>query len=166
MTAVFYIAHTSPGRARIRWAGDTADKGNITELATRIESIPTVVSADPRITTGSIVIEHDAVDWPSLQAQLVDQLSMSFVAPPPAVKHSGAEALNRDIDRVDGALKHVNMDFHSVTLLMLSCLAIIQALRGQVMSSSVSFLWYAFTLATMARDRKNPIKDDIPEVSE
>ena len=166
MTAVFYVAHTSPGRTRIRWVGDAEEKASVLALAADIESLPEVDRAEPRITTGSIVIQHDGTEWPGLQAQLSDQLSISFAANPAAVKRNGAEALHHDIDLLDGALKRVNTDFDSITLLGLSVLAIIQALRGQVMSSSVSFLWYAFTLAMMARDKADKAKDDIPDPAE
>jgi hypothetical protein len=166
MTPTFYIAHSSPGRTRIRWAGDASEKSRVTEYAAEIENLAETVTADPRMVTGSIIIEHDALPWSSLQARLTDQLSLTFTATPEAGKRSGTEALNKNIDDLDGALKHLNMDFDSLTLLILSVLAIIQAARGQVMSSSVSFLWYAFNLLMMARNRTDRISQDIPETTE
>ena len=163
MTLTFHIAHTSPGRTRIRWAGDASAKETIRELAAEIEKIDAVVSADPRMTTGSIIIEHDDIEWPSLQAQLSDQLSMIFTPCVPPMKRSGAKALSQSIDNLDGTLNKLNMDFDSLTLLMLSTLAVIQALRGQVIGSSSSFLWYAFNLAIMARNRTDKAGDELPE---
>ena len=166
MTLTFYIAHTSPGRTRIRWAGDASEKGRIIQLAAEIEKINAVVSADPRMTTGSIVIEHDGIEWSSLQTQLSDQLSMVFPPIAQPMKRSGAKALSQSIDNLDGALNKVNMDFDSLTLLMLSTFAIIQALRGQIIGSSSSFLWYAFNLAVMARNRTDKPGDEQPETTE
>jgi hypothetical protein len=82
------------------------------------------------------------------------------------VKRSGTAALNENIDNLDGALKHLNMDFNSLMLAILSVLAIIQAMRGQVMSSSGSYLWYALNLLMMARNRPDKIGEDIPETTE
>jgi hypothetical protein len=166
MTPTFYIAHSTPGRTRIRWAGDASEKNCITALATEIENLNGVVKAVPRITTGSIIIEHDEKEWPGLQTELNNKLSLNFTFTSPAMQRSGVESLNQGLDNLDGALKKVNMDFDSVTMLMLSALAIIQALRGQVMSSSVSFLWYAFTLSMMARGKADNFRDDSPDTTE
>ena len=166
MTLPFYIAHATPVRTRIRWAGDTSERNRITALATDIEQLNGVVKAVPRITTGSIIIEHDETQWPSIQAELSEKLSLTFTSKPPAMQRSGVASLNKGLDDLDGALKKVNMDFDSATILMLSALAITQALRGQVMSSSASFLWYAFNLAAMARSKADKIRDDSPDTTE
>jgi len=166
MTSPFYIAHATPGRTRIRWAGDSAQKNIVSELATDIANIQGVDGAEPRIMTGSIIIKHDGQEWPTLQSQLTDLLSLQFTAAPPAIRRNGVQSFNDNIDNIDGALRHVNMDFNSFTLVILCALAIVQALRGQVMSSSVSVLWYAFTIASMVRDREAKDRDenmDIPE---
>lgn len=166
MTPSFYIAHSSPGRTRIRWAGDASEKSCVSELAAEIENLAEAVKADPRMTTGSIIIEHDDMPWSSLQARLTDQLSLTFTATPEPVNRSGTEVLNNNIDDLNGALKYLNMDFYSLMVLMLSVLAIIQAMRGQVMSSSGSYLWYAFNLLMMARNRTGKISEDLPETNE
>ena len=159
MTPLFYVAHATPGRTRIRWAGDSDDKYIVSELAGDFANVAGVVTVEPRTVTGSIIIQHDGQEWPTLQSALSDQLSIEFTAAPPAVKRNGADAVNDSIDTIDDALKLVNMDFDSFLMLMLCALSIIQALRGQVMSSSVSFLWYAFTLASMVRDKDNKHRD-------
>jgi len=166
MTPIFYIAHRAPGRTRIRWAGDASEKASVFALAAEIENLNADIIADPRITTGSIIIQHEGLPWPSVETQLADRLSITILAGPPTVKGSGAAALYKDINRLDGALKHLNLDFDSVTLLMLSAAAITQALRGQVMSSSVSFLWYAFTLAMMARGKAASDPDPTSDATE
>ena len=76
---------------------------------------------------------------------------------PAETEHDGAQALNNSIDH---ALKRMNTNFDSLLMLTLFALSIVQALRGQVLSSSVSFLWYAYTLASMVRDREPKHPDD------
>jgi hypothetical protein len=160
MTPVFYVAHTAAGRTRIRWAGDSAKKNIVVELANDIANVAGVVDAEPRTVTGSIVIGHDGQDWPVLQSRIRDQLSIHISTTPIDIERDGAQTVNDSIDTIDHALKRVNMNFDSLLMLTLCALAILQALRGQVMSSSVSFLWYAFTLASIIRDRDNRVHDD------
>ena len=160
MTSLFYIAHATPGRTRIRWAGDSDHKHFVNEFASDIACIAGVVKAEPRTVTGSIVIQHDGLEWPVLQSALSDQHPIKFTADPSAITRSGVDAVNDSIDTVDAVLKHVNMDFYSLLMLMLLTLSIVQALRGQVLSSSVSFLWYAFTLAAIARDKEPKHRDN------
>jgi len=160
MTPTFYIAHSTSGRTRIRWAGDASEKTTIYELATDIANLHGVDNAVPRMTTGSIIIEHHETEWTTLQPQLTDKLSLEFSSAPPALRRSGAQVLNHRIDNFDGALKNMNLDVTSLTLLLLSVLAIIQALRGQVMGSSVTFLWYAFNIVSRARGKADQMLDD------
>jgi hypothetical protein len=152
MTYAFYIAHSTKGRTRIRWAGNDSDKTTISEVAENIAAIEGVGQAIPRITTGSIIIEHDATPWPTIQPQLTDQLSLQFTSPAPAHTHTGLEALNKRLDQVDGMLKGMNTDLKSLTVFMLVVLAITQAMRGQVMVSSASLFWYALSVASKARN--------------
>jgi hypothetical protein len=166
MTPTFYIAHATPGRTRIRWAGDSAEKNIVSALATDIANINGVDKAEPRIVTGSIIIQHEGQIWPALESQLTDQIPLEFTTVPPAFAHNGAQTPNDSIANVDGALKHVNMDVYSIAILMLCAFAIVQALRGQFMSSSSSFLWYAFNLAVMARNKVDKIRDDTPDLIE
>lgn len=160
MTPLFCISHEMPGRTRIRWAGDSDEKYVVIELASDIANIAGVVNAEPRSTTGSIIIQHDGQEWPAIQSALSNQLPIKFTARPPAIKRNGVDAVNDSIDTIDDALKRVNMDFESILMLMLCALSIVQALRGQVMSSSVSFLWYAYVLASMVRDKEAKQRDD------
>lgn len=162
---MFFIAHATTGRTRIRWAGDSKQKNSIRALAADIANIDGVDSAEPRIVTGSIIIQHEGQAWSTLQSRLTDQLPLKFTDAPAAFAHNGTQASNDSIGNIDGALKHVNMDLYSISILMLCAFAIVQALRGQIMSSSSSFLWYAFNLVMMARSRADKIRDDSPDLT-
>jgi hypothetical protein len=151
MTCTFYIAHTTDGRTRIRCSDDISDKTTISEIAEHMAQIPGVDQAVPRIATGSIIIEHETVQWSVIESQLTDKLSLDFSTPPRKPAYTGIMVLNKGIDQVDGTLKGMNTDLRTLTVFMLVVLAITQALRGQVMVSASSLLWYAFSVASKAR---------------
>ncbi len=153
MTLAFYIAHTTIGRTRIRWAGDASEKSGIIGLAAKMETLDAIEKAEPREATGSIIIEHEQTEWSVLQPQLQEQFSLDFISTTPAVRRTGTQVLNQGLDSFDSALKNVNMDLGSVALVALSSMAIVQALRGQVTSPAGSYLWYALSLVAMARDK-------------
>lgn len=166
MTGTFYVAHATGGRTRIRWAGDSAQKADVVKIAADIADVEGIEQAIPRITTGSIIIAHEQTEWEPLQYRLSDQLSLAFVAPPPAEPRTAMDTIHRGLGHVNGALKGVNTDLGSVSVFMLLILAVAQAYRGQTMSSAASFLWYALNLANIARAPARPDADtaaDMPE---
>ena len=163
MNHTFYIAHTTSGRTRIKWAGDRDDKASIIGVAENIATIEGVDQAVPRLSTGSIIIEHEQAEWSSLEPEIADRLSLKFGAPV-SQPRTAMDTINQGIDQVNGALKSINTDLGSVTVLLLLILTVAQALRGQVLSASGSYLWYALSIAMMARDKANtqqePALDD------
>lgn len=151
MSYPFVIAHQTEGRTRIRWAGDSEDKFRILEIAAGINELPAVNYAEARNASGSIIIEHDEIDWNRLQSQLTDDQSLDFVTPVAQKNLTGIQLMNLGLDKINGGLKGVNVDLPSLTVVLLTILAITQGLRGQVMGNSVSFLWYAMNMAMMSR---------------
>jgi hypothetical protein len=166
MTYTFTIAHSTEGRTRIRWAGDVSEKTRIGELAESIAGLSGVDRAVPRMTTGSIIIEHEHEVWSSIEPRLCKDLSVAF-RPTAAATQSGLQALNHELDRVDGALrKGINIDLPSASVILLLILAITQAVRGQVMGNSMSFIWYALSIAAMARNSADTGADTTTAVAE
>jgi hypothetical protein len=151
MSYTFHIAHSTDARTRIRQDGNISDKAVLSEIAEQMAQIPGVDQAVPRMTTGSIIIEHETVKWSAIEPQLTDNLYLEFSTPPRKPAFTGIMALNKGLDQVDGALKGMNTDLRSLTVFMLAVLAITQALRGQVVVSATSLLWYAFSVASKAR---------------
>jgi hypothetical protein len=150
MTYVFTIAHATEGRTRIRWAGAVSEKAIISKLAESIAEIHDVDQATPRLTTGSIIIEHEHADWTAIESRLSGELSLVFQASP--APRSGVQVLNHGLDSVDATLKGMNLDLSSVTVILLLIMAIAQAARGQVTGNATSFLWYALSIASVARN--------------
>ena len=152
MSFPFVIAHVTDGRTRIRWAGETADKDQITDIAAGINELPAVDWAEARTASGSIIIEHHAKDWKTLQSQLTESQSLEFIIPPARQDLTGIQALNQGLEKINGGMKSVNADLPSLTVFLLTIMAITQGLRGQVMGNAVSFLWYAMSIAMMSRN--------------
>ena len=166
MTYAFTIAHKTEGRTRIRWAGDASEKNRIGELAESIAGLNGVDRAVPRTRTGSIIIEHEHEEWPSIETRLCEDLSLEFKSTAAAAR-SGLQALNHELDRVDGALrKSINTDLPSASVILLLILAITQAIRGQVMGNSMSFIWYALSIAAKARNSADTGADTTTAVAE
>ena len=163
MSTAFIIVHATSGRTRIKWAGDSSDKAIISEIADNITGVQGVDKAVPRMTTGSIIIEHEQVDWPALESELADRLSLEFSTPAPAEPRTAMDTINQGLDQVNGALKGINTDLGSVTVLLLLILAVAQSLRGQVTVSPLSSIWYALSIAAMARNTAGETVDATAE---
>jgi hypothetical protein len=166
MTFAFNIAHTTDGRTRIRWAGDSTEIDHIRKIADGIAGIKGIERAIPRMRTGSIIIDHGGVKWSSLMPQLTEKLSLEFKSPAARRRLTGLETFNQGLHQVDETLKDMNTDLHSLTVIMLVVLSITQALRGQVMVSSGSLLWYAFSVASKARRAADSPPDITPDTTE
>jgi len=155
MSPAFHIAHATSGRTRIKWAGERDNKTRVVDIAGQIAAVEDVDQAIPRPGTGSIIIEHERVQWPQLESELAHRLSLRFSTPATPEPRTAMDTINRGIDRTNAALKGINTDLGSVTVLMMLVLAVAQAFRGQIGNSSVSFLWYALSIATMSRRSEN-----------
>jgi hypothetical protein len=166
MTAAFYVAHATSGRTRIRWAGDAAEKGDVAEIAQNIAGIEGVDQASPRVTTGSIIIEHEQAEWPEIRSRLEDRLSLKIGPSAVAEPGTAIDTLNHGVDRINGALKGINTDLGSLSIFLLLVLAVTQAVRGQVMGSSVSFLWYAVTIIMTSRGTAGTAGDTATDTTE
>jgi len=152
MTDCFYIAHATDGRTRIRWAGEAEEKVAVIEVAEWIAAIEGVTRTAARLASGSIIIEHDETDWPTIESRLKEELSLQFTPPVTPTERNALEVINLGLDQINRSLKGLNTDLGSTTVFLLVMLAIYQALRGNVMVSSFSLLWYALSIAVMARN--------------
>ena len=158
MSLAFQIAHTTSGRTRIKWADERDERARVIDIAGQIAAIEGVDQALPRPGTGSIIIEHEQVQWPQLESEHAGRLSIQFSAPAIPEPRTAMDTINRGIDQTNAMLKGINTDLGSVTVVLMLVLAVAQAYRGQVGGSSVSFLWYALSIATMARGSDNTVQ--------
>jgi len=151
MSYRFTVPHSLPERTRIRWAGDKTERATIHDLALRIESLAGVTRSEARLATGSIIIEHDGIDWDKLEGQLRRELSIEIQPMAPVPFRTGLETFNDNVNRLDDRLAQINLDLNSMSFLLLMLMAVAQAVQGRVGASSVSFLWYAMSLASRVR---------------
>lgn len=152
MSYCFSIRHSLPGRTRIRWSGKTDERGQIESLAPQIAELPGIDKIDARLHTGSIVIEHESVEWQSLERQLQTKIGIEFDTDSDQRSPSGLDSFNRGVGYVERELGKLDIDLNSLVFLFLLVMAVAQAARGQYGVSGFSFLWYALSVATHRRD--------------
>ena len=167
MSLVFYIAHTTHGRTRLGWAGDKEQKHRVNEVAKQLELIDGILSTEPRLTTGSIIIEHPETSWTEI-LPLVEQHGTIRFCPAPAQTpaRSGLQTLNTGLDRIDAVLRKETqngMDLRNLTFILLVMMALVQSLRGQVMVSAASFLWFALNVGMLSPSDKTGPEDSSAE---
>ncbi len=149
MSYPFSLHHSLPERTRIRWSGASDERGQVEALASRIAELPGVHKTDARLRTGSIVIEHETLEWEQLAQTLQAELGLDFVDP--AAPASGLEAFNRSVGSLERELKKADIDLNSLAFLFLLLMAVAQTARGQIGVSGFSFLWYALNVASRHR---------------
>ena len=152
MTHRCRLAHSCANRTRLRWLGDRQERSAILDLADAIAELEGVSRVQPRLSTGSIIIEHPEAAWSNLASQLQQQLDVEFVTPAPAPARPGLAVLSSGLDEINSALKDSSdngLDLRTLAFLLLVGLAIAQATRGQVMVSAASLLWYAMRVTTL-----------------
>lgn len=161
---IFYIAHRTNGRTRIRWAGKPEHRHRASEIAGQLNDIESVESAVARLTTGSIIIEHPSIDWLQLKQRLQQHAAIEFSDRPQSTpSRTGVDALGHQLNSLNALLKREagqQTDLSSLTVSLLLILAIVQAARGQVMGSAASFMWYALNIATRNMNRDRPSNPD------
>jgi hypothetical protein len=166
MSLLFYIAHTTHGRTRIRWADDEEQKHRVAEIAAELEQIDGIITAAPRLATGSIIIEHPEIEWVEISPLIEKQAGLEFCPAPQPPTRNGLQSLNTGLGKVDGMLRKESqnaMDLKSFTVMAMLMLAIIQALRGQVMVSAASFLWFALNVAMLSPSKPSDTGEIAPE---
>ena len=159
MSYPFTLQHSIAQRTRIRWAGDAADRATVEDLASRIETLPGINRTLARADTGSIIIEHDAIDPQTLLQRLVEELTIDLKVPLEKTT-TGLERFNQNLDSLERQMHKANIDLGSMTFLVLLVMAATQAMRGQVGVSAFSLLWYAMTVATKSRRTAEPRAGD------
>ena len=151
MSLSFYIAHTTHGRTRLGWGDEAEQKHRAREIAQQLEQIAGILGAEARLTTGSIIIEHPENPWAEIQSLIEQQGAIQFCPTPSQIPaRSGLQTLNMGLQRIDQVMRQGTqdgMDLRNLTFILLVMLALIQSLRGQVMVSAASFLWFAFNVA-------------------
>jgi hypothetical protein len=152
----FNIMHRSPGRTRIRWAGEPDERHRVTQLARDLGGLPAVLAATPRPVTGSIIIEHPQVSWEALEQTIQAETSVDFRPQSMQVPVDGLTAVNTNVDRIDALLRHSSsgrLDLENIGYMGLMALAALQALRGNVAGPSLTLMSWAMNIARQRQSR-------------
>jgi hypothetical protein len=146
----FELKHQVAGRTRICWAGSREERDLIYSVAEKLTSIADNISVQVRKVTGSLIIEHPETDTVAILSVL-EQLPIKFISPekPNAIDAKGIELLKQEFDRLDHTLQYLSdnkLDINNTVFFALLSLALVQALRGQVLAPSSTLLWSALSL--------------------
>jgi len=146
----FSIAHQIEGRTRLRACDRSLDSAALSVFVEQLSREPGIEMLDLRETTGSLVLEHPALDAEQL-AERVAHAGGEIVAEPqaPAGPRDNLAVVRKGIGNVDTMLAQLTaggVDMRTLSFLVLFSLGITQLLRGQIMMPAFSFLMYAFEL--------------------
>ena len=144
------IAHQIDGRTRLRAASRPVDAVELQAFAERLAGLHGVEDVDWRTATGSLVIEHPALDAAGLAAGIM-QIGGALVAEPqePTERPNSLMPVRRGIDALDGVLSRSTaggLDMRTLVFATLVGLALRQLMQGQVMVPAISLLGWAFQL--------------------
>ncbi len=152
------IVHRLPGRLRFRFDRLGAAE-QLLALAEKMQACPGVRSVSANPLTGSLLILHATSDTEILR--YAESHALFSVRPtsrdeaqPDAA--AGLRALSQGVRQVTGGA----IDLDGFLLLVLTGLAIQQAIEGNVMVPAAALLWNAYTLSRMPPldpDRSQPV---------
>lgn len=163
MSLRLFVAHRTADRTRLRLAerapaqGRAKHQAELLRLAERLrqdlsQDLPEddrLLRIEPRPTTGSLIIEHSAVERLDL-ASLLAGAGCRLVDAPEDPAVPGLSPLWSGLRQVDQGVRRTSSgsaDLRTLLFLLLLGLAVAQLLRGQVLAPAASLLWYAFDLA-------------------
>ena len=148
MDLTFYIAHQMQGRTRLRAIQRPVDPVELAGVSAWFGSLDGVVEVDGRADTGSLIVEYEDVSWQELEGLAIRRgILISDTPPQPA--RSGLAGIQSAGTQLNQSLKEKTgggMDARSMGVALLLTLALVQAMRGRVLSPASSYLWYAINL--------------------
>lgn len=144
------IAHQIEGRTRLRAASRPVDAAEFEAFADRLAGLNGVEDVDWRAATGSLVVEHPALEATELAAGIT-QIGGALVAEPqePTLRPNSLMPVRHGLDALDGMLSRSTaggLDMRTLVFATLVGLALRQLMQGQVMVPAISLLGWAFQL--------------------
>jgi hypothetical protein len=107
-----------------------------------------VVEVDARADTGSLIVEYEDVSWEELEELAIRRGILITERPAESTRSglTGVQAVAVDLNRSLQEKTAGGMDGRSLGVALLLMLALVQAMRGRVLSPASSYLWYAINL--------------------
>lgn len=149
-----YVAHSAPGRLRLKIERRPVAPEELNHLVDRIAAIAGVRRVVGRPNTGSVIVEHalNSPSAPTIADILSEEGVVSFVTPPTSppldqTARFGIARLDADIaERTGGALT-----LHSAIAVLLLAAAAVQASRGRVVGPATTLVLSALSLLEQTR---------------
>ncbi len=152
MVPTAHVVHRLRSRLRLKVPDKCRDADWLTKAATHLKQVPGVKQVDVRVPSGSLLIHHRTD--PGLEQRLATtglfHITGESIASPPVLDPimDGISRSHRRLERRTGG--RANLPTVLIVLLVLA--AFVQTLRGQIMPPAVSLLWYAASLAIVAKN--------------
>jgi len=148
------IVHRLPGRLRLKVPEKRRDTAWFTEIVGRLEQVSGVEQVEISPLSGSMLIRYDPNE--PLEQRL-RQNGLIQIENPAAPSSPVVDTLADVISRSDQALERRTggkASLRTLLILVLVALAIVQTLRGRILTPAISLLWFAMVLAFMAKNRE------------
>lgn len=147
MRAEARIVHSLPGRLRIKF-DRLRGAEELLAVADKMQGCPGIRSVTANPLTGSLLILHDTCEAEIVhyaEAQSLFSVRPLGEAPARSDAAAGLRALSQGVRLVTGDA----VDLDGLLVLLLTGLAIQQAIEGNLMAPAATLLWYAYTLSRM-----------------
>lgn len=149
-----YVAHTVPGRVRLRIPARRGDDAYFANVASQLREIGGAegVKTNPR--TGSVLINGLELDRLAETARNERLFALRRSPPPP---ESVIDAVGTSVDTLESGVKKVTrgeMDLASLAFVFFLGLGLVQLLRGNFAGPATTLFWYAAMLAQTASASK------------
>jgi hypothetical protein len=144
-----FIAHRLPGRIRLRIPSRKGDSRYFLDLERGLRSCPGVKAVSVNPVTASVLVSHAETANADGIARCAKQADLFALAGDerrtlPLIRR--AEDVLRQADERLIGLSRGASDLRSTLLLLLLGAGLVQLVRGEVLGSASTLLWYAFEL--------------------
>lgn len=147
MQAEARIVHSLPGRLRFKF-DRLGEADELLAVAEKMQGCPGIRSVTANPLTGSLLILHDTCEADIMHyAESHSLFSVRPVGAAPARPDAaaGLRALSQGVRQVTNG----SVDLDGLLMLVLTGLAIQQAIEGNIMVPAAALLWNAYTLSRM-----------------
>jgi Heavy metal associated domain 2 len=146
MKAKAHVAHSIPGRIRLRVHNRHHDPGFFRDLEHRLSHFPQVKSVATNARTGSVLVHHSGAAFDLLMLAAEAGLGEMIDFEPPAPV---ARQLRAQFAQLDETVQHATegrLDLSTLAMIALFAVAGLQLVRGNQPVISVTLAWYAAEL--------------------
>jgi Heavy metal associated domain 2 len=146
MKAKAHIAHSTPGRIRLRIHNRHHDRAFFHDLEQRLAHFPQIKSVTTNAQTGSVLVHHsgEAFDLLMLAAGAGLGEMIDFEPPAPVARQLRSQFMQ--LDEMVRRATEGRLDLGTLSMIGLFAFAGVQLLRGNQPILAVTLAWYAAEL--------------------